>query len=76
MKYEYWSTENLKNEIIRLKKEVDFNEYYNAFLLGMISTEDFEKISIEYHLKPNKATQCIRDLLEKVSSVDGLEKIW
>lgn len=32
-------------EIKRLKKLLCFNGYYNAFLLGMITEEEFRKIS-------------------------------
>lgn len=35
----------LKEEIIKLKKELDYNGHYNAFLLGTISEKEFEEIT-------------------------------
>lgn len=36
----------LKEKILKLEKEADYNGYYNAFLLGTISEDEFKKITL------------------------------
>lgn len=45
--YEALRAENkaLKEELLKLKKESDYNGHYNAFLLGTISEDEFKEIT-------------------------------
>lgn len=39
------------------KKQLDYNGYYTSFLLGQISSEEFEKISEKFVIKPKKISE-------------------
>lgn len=44
----------MKKAIIALRKNLDYNAHYNAFLLDQINKEEFEKISNEFAISFNE----------------------
>nr|MCK4930395.1 hypothetical protein [Nanoarchaeota archaeon] len=43
--------EELKKKITKLEREIEYNGYYNAYLLGLITKKEFEEISKKFVIK-------------------------
>lgn len=61
-------------EVIQSQKRlIEYNSYYNAFLLGQLSEEEFEKISDKFTYKPKKILA--QQLKAKIHCLKNLTQI-